>query len=287
MGANDFSGREGPGNQSAGEPIRSIDDEGSLYQQDNNPDAEMDFAGGAAPSEGGEPLIDIDDIDEDEMEEIDTSQYALVQDGADGLPSEKRVQREAEFQDDDVEGLNLSHQHEQYLLEQFDKEEVTDVYFTPDEVSKEAFFNLGQGGATIVAGNGAGVIEDRLKLLGEPTQDGVRVPKHIRSRLRQGHVVSLESKHEMRTINKVGNKTQWAPLPAPFGTTLVDRMVRGQYADLGAKPHAQQVLNHIGMNTSRNGTYLAKDGDRFLKKVQSLLPAQSTAKPAQRAKARK
>ncbi|GAB7341542.1 hypothetical protein MBLNU457_7756t1 [Dothideomycetes sp. NU457] len=328
MGNNDFAGREGPGNQSVGTPIRFIDEEGSLYRQDGNPDAEMNPSGGATPSEGGEGLMDINDYDdedfvfnededfvfnEDDFEgdleyefnpadvdhmpdeddiivdyqnpNIDISRFAYTPDTS-NQDTRGRNQRptEPESDDRDMLGLVLSDRHELHLLEQFDKEDVTDVYFKPDTVSKEAFLQLGQGGATIAANNGLGMIEDRLKLLGEPEQDGIRVARHMRKRLRAGHLVSLANVQERNEINKDQNKTKWAALPKQFGTTLVDRMVRGQYADIHAKPHAQQELNHVGMNMIRNGTYLAKDGERFLKKVQSLLPTETESTPAPRAR---
>jgi len=288
MGNNDFQGREGPGNQSVGNPIRSIDEEGTSYQQDNKSDAEMEPSGAATPSEGGEGIIDIDDFDDaaDDEAEIDISRFAYKPNTSD-RDTRSRTQKPTpdEFEDENVdESQVLSHQHQLHLLEQYDKEDVTDVYFKPDKVTKSHFRNLGQGGATIAANNGAGMIRDRLKLLGATEQSDISVNRHIRQRLRAGHLVSLKNVQERSEINKDQNKTQWARLPEQFGTTLVDRMVRGQYADMTAKPHQQHVLNHVGMSTIRNGTYLAKDGERFLKKVQSLLPKESADRPAQRAR---
>lgn len=72
------------------------------------------------------------------------------------------------------------------------------------------------------------------------------------------------------------------PLPKAVRANIVDRVVKGVYDAEGRLDgkHKQPVLNEIAKMTMKNGTYLIADGDRFLRKVQSLLPALQTQKSA-------
>lgn len=199
--------------------------------------------------------------------------------------------------DQDEEGLEApSTQHELVLLEQFDKQDITPVSFEPEAVTKEEYLKLGQGGATIAAGNYEGVIEDRLQLLAEHTQDGFRWAPDIAHRMVKGGFVSFKSEEEKAAVlaaatlvndpAKAGTRT-FSPLAKSNQDSIVNKLVRGTYTDPKATPHKQAVLNDVVRNTLRNPTYLASDQSKLLNKIRSLLPAEKAAAGAARKSAPK
>lgn len=77
----------------------------------------------------------------------------------------------------------------------------------------------------------------------------------------------------------------FVPLQQRERTKMIDRLVLGKYDPQGLlsgkQPHKQAVLNEVARQTLRNGTYLNRDGERFLAKVRSLMPAATpAARPA-------
>lgn len=213
--------------------------------------------------------------------------------------------------DESVEAPSTA--HELFLLEQYDKEQITPVPFTPDAVTPETYLQLGQGGSTIAGNNYAGVLEDRLKLLSERTQDSFRHAPDLASRMMKGHFISFASAEEKAAVVAAAEKYaqtnadtistqkggesvekkefEFAPVAQKSSDGLIDKLVRGRYGDLNAAGYKQDVLNQIARNTLRNPTYLDEDGNKLLRKIRSLLPAENAGgagaarKPA--AKARK
>lgn len=69
----------------------------------------------------------------------------------------------------------------------------------------------------------------------------------------------------------------FVPLQERERQKMLDRFVLGKYDPQGLmrgeRPHKQAVLNEVAKGVLRNGTYLGRDGERFLQKVRSLIPA--------------
>lgn len=201
------------------------------------------------------------------------------------LNKAERYEKDLEEKEDD-EFQSPSTQHELVLLEQFDKQDITPVPFEHEPVTKEAYLRLGQNGATIAAGNLEGVLEDRLRLLAEPTQDGFRWPRDIAKRMLKGQFVSFESEEEKAAVLAAAEKVNttvkkekrvFAPVATSSQGALVDSLIRGKYADPKATPYKQAVLNDVARYASNNGTYLADDQSKLIRKIRSLLPAEGVA----------
>lgn len=263
MGSNASAGREGPNAQGAGRVVRA-------------------GQGRAESNSERSPFGAVEDPE---------------QGGARALEESARFADEAENEDEGPAAPST--QHELVLLEQFDKQDITAVPFEPEPVTKDAFLKLGQGGATIAAGNFEGVIEDRLRMLAEPTQDSFRWAPDIAARMMKGGFVSFNSAEEKAAVVDAAEKHvqkglkaypqqrlgepagrpdhQFSPVPQKDQTALFDRLVRGTYTHPGSAPHKQSVLNDIVRNTLRNPTYLEADQSKLLKKIRTLLPAENAA----------
>ncbi|GAM82149.1 hypothetical protein ANO11243_001280 [Dothideomycetidae sp. 11243] len=201
-----------------------------------------------------------------------------------------------------------SFQQDLATMEQFDREDVTPVVFDPATVTREEFLHSGRGGSTISAGNFEGVIQDRVKMLTEMRQDATRYAPDMARKMMRGGLVSFNSEQEKDAVVKeaksyahrlkksasnvrkglpdVISEYEFAPLADNMQTTIVDRYVRGKHADLAAKPHKSEVMNHVRASLSRNGTYLARDSAVFLRKVESII-AGSKSPPKEQRKAMK
>ncbi|KAH0404586.1 hypothetical protein KCU89_g984, partial [Aureobasidium melanogenum] len=169
------------------------------------------------------------------------------------------------------------------ILEQFDKQEVTAVPFEPETVSRDEYLKLGQGGATIAAGNFAGVIEDRIKIVAEAQQDDFRYAPDIAKRMIKGELVSFKNEEEKAAVLATVKKEDFnfSALSANSQTVMFDKFVRGAYPDPKAAPQKNKVLNEVARTISRNSTYLNKDSTKLLRKIGSLLPSEAAArKPA-------
>ena len=297
MGQNDDSGREGPGAQSPGRQARAPFGDVDEARQDREP-------GGAvlAPSDGGEALVKgFNNASGDVSRRFDSN--AMIDEDEDEDDDEDEDGDDDDDEDYEGEARAYTAQHELALLEQFDKEDVTEVPFEHDTMTKEEFLRLGQGGATIAGGNSEGVIEDRLKQLSEATQDGFRNVPDIAAKMMKGGSVNFKDEAEKEAVvaaaeayaenrrqafatrfgdDATKREFQFGPLAIQQQDSIVNKMVRGKYQDVNATSHKHDILNHIARATLRNGTYLDGDGSRFLQKVQSLLPAQTSGKPQQR-----
>lgn len=237
-----------------------------------------------------------------------------------GAPSKKRVftrrnnrraqdndQEEGEDVEEGIEAPSTT--HELALLEQYDKEQITPVPFSPDPVTRETYLQLGQGGATIAANNFEGVLEDRLKLLSERYQDSFRWAPDMAARMMKGHFVSFSSAEEKIAVTAAAEKYAqnradayaeqkgveevekkefgFSPVAQKSQSVIIDKLVRGKYGDLNATSHKQDVLNQIARNTLRNPTYLDEDGNKLLRKIRSLLPSETAPAPVARGPAPK
>lgn len=124
---------------------------------------------------------------------------------------------------------------------------VAGVAFRPANITDKDLLRAGKGTATLAAGNFEGVIADRLMGIGAPA--------------------SPETKPRW---------AKWRWISEERRKSIVDRFVKGEYDAekvLNGENYKQTTLNEIAKQTMRNGTYLPSDGQRVLKKVQSLLPA--------------
>jgi len=250
--------------------FRNVDPE-AVGRSNERPGALMGGRMGQSGAQGPEDdmvVADEEEYDEDEDEDDEDDED------------------EDEDEDEDDEDGGISATRELSLLEDYNKLEVTDVSFQPDKVSHRTFLELGQGGAVALRGNAIGVIEDRIGLIADATQDGVRVERDLRARVQKGHVVALKDEREVARVNfdRDGNsrKAQFAPLLQSTQDSIVDRLVRGKYTDPVTTTHRKSLLNRVAMNMTLNGTYLAADSSRFLRKVGSLLPAETTARSTPR-----
>lgn len=207
---------------------------------------------------------------------------------------EEEEEEDEEFDEDDEEEddddeAQYTTQRELQLLEQFDKESPSPVPFKPAKVSKDAFLHLGQSGATIAAGNYEGVVIDRLKFLAERTQDSFRYPPHLARQMLEGKFVAFQDEKEKAKVLAAAKfakrhpEKAFKPLEQKTQDALLDRLVRGRYGDVNAAPHKNDVLNHIERSTLLNTSYLQSDGQKFLRKVSSLLPSQAAARPGGKA----
>ncbi|KAF2717425.1 hypothetical protein K431DRAFT_276946 [Polychaeton citri CBS 116435] len=132
------------------------------------------------------------------------------------------------------------------------KRTVGEVDFRPEAPDKAALLQLGQNGSSIASSNFEGVVEDRLRIAAEPAGDGERLDP---------------------------TNFEISSMPESVRKAMVDKMVAGKYDANGQLNEGkslypkQPVLDSIAKMTTQNSTYLSEDGQRFLKKVQSLLPA--------------
>lgn len=184
-------------------------------------------------------------------------------------------------------------------MEQFDRDDISAVVFDPAEVSREDLLHSGRGSATITAGNFEGVVQDRIKMLTDTTQDGTRWAPEMAKRMMRGGLVSFKSEEEKAAVVEAAKdyayrlrrsasnvrkglpdvvaEHEFAPLPARMQTSIVDRYVRGRHTDVKAKPHGSEVLNHVRASLARNNTYLGRDGAVFLRRVEGLLAGSRAA----------
>ncbi|KAH0372906.1 hypothetical protein KCU65_g822, partial [Aureobasidium melanogenum] len=266
MGANDSTGRESAFAQSPGRPMRAGGAADESRSEHSSSGAVLD------PNEGGE---------------------AVSRNTKQGRGQQEAVEEEQaqEEEDEQLEGndelgpdpMGESTANELTILEQFDKQEVTAVPFEPETVSRDEYLKLGQGGATIAAGNFAGVIEDRIKIVAEAQQDEFRYAPDIAKRMIKGELVSFKNEEEKAAVLATVKKEdfKFSALSSNSQNVMFDKFVRGAYPDLKAAPHKNKVLNEIARTISRNSTYLDKDSTKLLRKIGSLLPSEAAArKPA-------
>ncbi|KAK4565348.1 hypothetical protein LTR86_003965 [Recurvomyces mirabilis] len=181
-------------------------------------------------------------------------------------------------------------------------------HFQPSPVSYKDLVQSGNQSSTIAANNFEGTINDHVRLAAEPGEFASRRDINtIAQRQLAGQIVRLDSLEEKKAVHdkvkeikrfdrevtaqasevekqaqvgKRGGKkpnTELSPLPDTIKTMLINKLVKGVYDQEGvlggAQKHKQPVLDRLAKMGILNGTYLASDSERFLKKVESLLPA--------------
>ncbi|KAK5113058.1 hypothetical protein LTR62_003637 [Meristemomyces frigidus] len=191
--------------------------------------------------------------------------------------------------------------------------------YKPPVLSYDGLVRNGNSASTIAANNFGGTIIDQLKLVAEPGQrPGHREAESLARKLIAGQVVRFASAKERDAAHAKANEMMayennkgmtdqqkaiklpkrnrrpdkpdayFQPLPDTVKTMMMDKMVNGVYDEEdilgGAQKYKQPVLNTLAKLSLLNSTYLSSDSDRFLKKVRSLLPAQTAqaggARPA-------
>ena len=94
---------------------------------------------------------------------------------------------------------------------------------------------------------------------------------------RQARDIAKQQKLDAGDVQPEARNYDFAPLPETVRKSITSRIVMGQYdADgllQGKEKYKQPLLNQIARGVLMNGTYIRSDGDRFVRKVQSLLPA--------------
>jgi hypothetical protein len=246
MGANDAVGRESAFVQSPGHQLRAGEE-----------DSPTDAVSNETVISNGEQELDANEEDEDEDEDM--------------LDADTEMPRDP---------MGESTANELIILEQFDKQDITAVPFSPEPVTRDEYLKLGQGGATIAAGNFAGVLEDRIKIVAEADQDDFRYAPDIAKRMLNGDLVSFKDEQEKAEVLAAVNKEDFAfsPIPANSQTVMFDKLVRGAYPDPSATPHKNKILNEVSRTIARNSTYLNKDSTKLLRKIGSLLPSEAAAR---------
>lgn len=292
MGENYSNAQEGPGAQSNASVFRNVK---------NNAD-EVDRRHTSAARGVSDDVPDLPGEDEVEVVTGRGAQNDVIKDADEpGDPMEGM---------DDEEADPYSRQYELQLIEQFDRQEVGVIPARADPTTKEGFLQLGQNGSIIVANNFEGVVEDRIRIIAEPTQDGFRHPPYLAQKLLNGGLIRFESHEEKDAVVAAAKEIaerrgriiakrkgmdeplepmnyEFAPLPEEVRKATMDKMVRGKYDEDGllagnSKYPKQPVLDGIARMTLKNGTYLSSDGERFLKKVHSLLPSQAAQQGQQK-----
>ncbi|GAB7363543.1 hypothetical protein MBLNU230_g3810t1 [Neophaeotheca triangularis] len=297
MGENYSYEQEGPGAQSNASAARNVkNDADDMDRRYSSTVRGTSDAGSVFPTEV----------------EVDTDRRAArPSKGFRSASKQEDLIEDKDDEDADDEGSGpYSRQYELNLLEQFDRQEVGSVPARADPTTREGFLQLGQNGSIIVANNFEGVVEDRIRIIAEPTQDGFRHPPYLAQKLLNGGLIRFESHEEKdaviaaareiaerrgRIIAKRKGEDEplepinfdFAPLPEAVREATVDKMVKGKYDEEGllsgkSKYPKQPVLDGIARMTLKNGTYLSDDGERFLKKVQSLLPSQAAQQAQQK-----
>ncbi|KAM3419680.1 hypothetical protein BST61_g3013 [Cercospora zeina] len=135
--------------------------------------------------------------------------------------------------------------------------------FRPHKTVAKHLLLRGRSAGTPTSSQPHAVVLDRYKLVTDPSRD--------------------PSQRSARGLTKFSREDR---------KTLAAKLIAGKYDDQGVlageQVYKQALVNDLAKKTMINSTYLKQDGERFLKKVQSLLPAAQPARAAsaQRAKAR-
>lgn len=245
------------------------------------------------------------DLSEEDMKKMQTDLEAFDDDEDEGQEADE----EAEDEDEEAIDSAPSLQHDLHMLEQYDREDVTAVPFTPAHVTpaeiREQYLHSGRGTATISASNFEGVVQDRIKMLTEMRQADFRYAPDMAKKMMRGGLISFNSEEEKAEVvaaakdyayklNKSANKArkgeegvtehEFAPLPQATQDAILARYVRGRYWDMEKKRFKSEVLNRVSVNVAKNNTYLGRDGAVFLKKVQGLVAPQEGARGKQAGK---
>ncbi|KAF2218048.1 hypothetical protein CERZMDRAFT_80668 [Cercospora zeae-maydis SCOH1-5] len=127
--------------------------------------------------------------------------------------------------------------------------------FQPRKAAAEELLLQGRSAGTPTSSHPEAIVLDRYKLVTNPSHD--------------------PSQPSGRRCTKFSREDR---------TTLAAKLIAGKYDDQGVlageQVYKQAIVNELAKKTMINSTYLKQDGERFLKKVQSLLPAAQPARAA-------
>lgn len=139
------------------------------------------------------------------------------------------------------------------------------ITFEPKKVSVKQLFQHGYGPGVPAAG-ASSLIHDRIKFVTRPSQPSRSAPHEF---------VYKVSGANTKKLTQSGKRK------------VVQTLVAGRHDPMGVlkgeDKFKQAALNEIVRKTTMNGTYLRSDGERFLEKVTSLLPAVTAARTAKKA----
>ena len=266
MGANDPVSKEGPTAQGAGRPVATEEDAA---------DTSIMARGARVPEEG---------VEEPAVGGI--SAMGSLQEGRQQAPTME--ERDSTDAFDIAIGLERSGPAGEEAIQ-------------PDQsLSKEGLLYAGHETATMASPGAQGMITDHLRLVAQPGQLGTaRNTKHLARKMMSGQLVQFISEEEraateddasdiaraqadrVASQRKSGGKEarnyHFAPVSEGVRKSILDRLAAGVYDKdgllQGKEKFKQPLLNQVARGTMMNSTYLKADGDRFVRKVQSLLPA--------------
>lgn len=293
MGQNDPVSREGPTGQGIGKVVATEEDV---------PDSSIMARGARSPHDG--------------VEEPAAGGAAVV-----GTPGEGR--QTARLVEENEEAIDNSQSSEEAAPAQRRRRVAIDAAVEPSAtLSKEDLLHRGYETSTPAGKDMQGTLWDHLRLVAHPGEQPAvdRDPKRLAFKMLNGQLVHFRSAAEKasteefaRTIAekraqgvaKQGKQAsgeaqpgakgyQFTPVSEKIRSSIVDQLARGVYDPDGLlqgaqKYKSQPLLNQLAQQSLKNSTYTTKDGDRFLRKVQSLLPradAQAAKRRPQQAKTR-
>lgn len=285
MGDNDPVGREGPTGQGIGKAVATEDDV---------PDTSIMARGVRSPHEGVEEPADGGAAVLEERVPLASGRVGALQGGDTQEPSRQRVVAAAAPEP-----------------------------VAPTTLSREELLHRGHDTSTPAGGDMQSTMLDHIRLVAHPGEQPSteRTPEQLAVKMMAGQLVHFHSisekaateEHakaiaERRASNYAKQQSlssdeaqpeaknyHFAPVPESTRKGIIDRFGKGVYDPDGLlqgkqKYKNQPLLDQLARQTLKNSTYMTSDGDRFLRKVQSLLPraeaqGQRGAR-AQRAKAR-
>ncbi|KAF2771943.1 hypothetical protein EJ03DRAFT_11691 [Teratosphaeria nubilosa] len=250
MGENMSPSREGPLAQGRAATVRAYDEDGMREENQSVRGAPIASGQVEAPANGGQSVMDA---------ESGSTEPATI--------AEVRARREEQEEEQDEE-LDQDEEEDEGVPDQPDlvtaphpsqRSHITPagrpipppgVPYAPKPPSLESLTQSGSGTSTIAANNFSALIQDRRALI--PT-------KKFNSILRS----------------------------APVREQLVDKLVKGIYDEKGvlgkeAMNGREGILEAVERMTMKNGTFLAKDREKLLRKVEELLPKAGAAVQPQR-----
>lgn len=161
-------------------------------------------------------------------------------------------------------------------------------------VSRVHPLTLGQGTSTIANRNFKGVLLDLMNKVAPVSRatksSNPRDLAALRHRFHAGRLIRFHDRAEVRAVRPVVDSSPkgFKRIPEGVRRSLISKLALGEHDPdgllQGKEKYKQDVLNHVAKATLMNSTYLAKDSERFLKKVRSLLPASANARQAQKSK---
>ncbi|KAA6415287.1 MAG: hypothetical protein FRX48_00002 [Lasallia pustulata] len=208
---------------------------------------------------------------------------------------------EAARRDDNA--VEYTEAEEKYLIDKEREAIGRDVPYQVRDVSQESL--VAKGPAVLMGEYGmAEMVEERLRLVARKSMmEGMAGRKDVIRRVLAGEFVRFENEQEkeevLAEVERIGKRgaelrseekgeivepraTDFAVLEEAERKALVAALLKGEYTV--EEEGAEGLLGHLMRSTSKNETYLPKDGKVLLEKVRTLLPAAQKSRPAATAK---